>query len=162
FADRSQLVGSLVELIHWDAGDLENCVRRVAGEVFLHQLEHAARMLERKIVSRIGRQSWGRRRGGWLSANGHDFGRRWRRCSFGGRCRRGRAVTGGNRRSGGTGHVPTFFVIPGGNVILPGGRIEAGEQPVVGKFESLLDDEGRVGVIGNVFLGVAVVLDGVV
>ncbi len=58
--------------------------------------------------------------------------------------------------------VAALFIIPGRLVVRLGRRIEAGEQSVVGQLESVFDDECSVGVIDQVLMRDAVVLDGVV
>ena len=58
FADRSKQVGGLQELVLGDAGNPLDHFRRVARILLLHQLEDAARMLQREVVSDIRRKSW--------------------------------------------------------------------------------------------------------
>src|ERR1700730_6664969 len=64
FANRSVEVGGLEELFLWDASDAFDHLRRVARIVFLQELEHAVRILQRWIKVDSSRQ---RRKGGRLS-----------------------------------------------------------------------------------------------
>ena len=60
--------------------------------------------------------------------------------------------------AGGRAGISAFFVIPRGAVVGLRRWIEAGIEPIFGKLETFLNDEGGIGVIGNVLLGDAVVL----
>src|ERR1700730_50264 len=64
FANRSVEVGGLEELFLWDASDAFDHLRRVARIVFLQELEHAVRILQRWIKVDSSRQ---RRKGGGIS-----------------------------------------------------------------------------------------------
>jgi len=57
--------------------------------------------------------------------------------------------------------VTALLVIPSRFVVAVRGRVKAGEQPVLGKLETLLDDEGRIRVIQEIVLSDAVVFSGV-
>src|SRR5580692_4916673 len=86
-------------------------------------------MLQREIVSDVGRQH--RRRGrGWRIAR--------RRFARG---------------------VAPLLVIPGGPVVTPGGFVESGIQAVVRELEAFLYQERRIGVIDQVIFGDAVILE---
>src|SRR6478609_11280586 len=74
FADGGIHVPGLIELVHRNSGDAGNHFRCVAREMFLHQLEDAARMLKREIVSRVRRQRW------WSSSSSGLGTRRAARC----------------------------------------------------------------------------------
>ena len=62
---------------------------------------------------------------------------------------RRRPLTGRDRL---TGKISTLFVIPGGDVVLHGGSIVAGEKSIFRQFESLFHYEGGVGVIEEVLV----------
>src|SRR5262249_31571858 len=66
---------------------------------------------------------------------------------------------GSGRRAG---DVSTLFVISGGDVIFHRRGIKAGEEPVFRQLEPLLHDKRRIGVISDVILGVAIVLNRVI
>src|SRR5579864_7094974 len=123
-------------------------------------------MLERSIVGGV---RWKRRGCGSAFSPCRAAGGVSLACSKGcsrSRCLGGiggdRAVAGGDGCSRGAGHVSALFVVPGGNVIFHRGGIVSGEQAVFRQLDSLLDDEGGVGPVGEIFLVVAIVLDGVV
>ncbi len=71
-------------------------------------------------------------------------------------------MRGGRRHDRLAGQVSTFFIIPGRLVVNLFLGIEAGVQAVFGKLESVFDNEGGVGVVDQIFVGDAVVRDGVV
>ena len=58
--------------------------------------------------------------------------------------------------------VAARFIIPCSFVVALGRRIEAGEQAVFRQLESVIDDERGVGVVDQVLVRNAVVLDGVI
>ena len=60
------------------------------------------------------------------------------------------------------GHVPAFFIVPRRFVVDLSGGIEAGVESIVGKLKTFLNNERRVGVIEQVIVGKATVLNGVV
>ena len=60
------------------------------------------------------------------------------------------------------GQVSAFFVIPGGLVVDLLLGIEAGVQAVFGKLESVFNNESRVGVVDQIFVRDAIVLDRVI
>src|SRR5438270_5021022 len=59
-------------------------------------------------------------------------------------------------------YIIAFLIIPGCLVVNMGVVVEAGIQTVLRQFESIFDDEGGVGVIRQIILGEAIVLDAVV
>src|SRR5205807_7299239 len=134
-------------------------------------------MLKRQIVSSLGRQHWRRNRtsthglrtGRPLCLLALTFGfmrvpttlsglllivrlRRWMRRA--------------SRRGRGAGSLPfqisALLVIPGRLVVGLLVLVEAGVQAVFGQFESLFDDECRVGVIDEVVVCDPIVLDRVI
>src|SRR6185369_357430 len=158
-ANRSEQVSGFKKLIFRDAGDALDHFRCVARILLLQKLEDRPRMLQRKIVGNVRRQHWrwfcsalpGR---SWstsslmttafrtlfgifsarTSARGALFvllGLRIRRC-------------GGRSRSL---HLPAFFIVPHFFVVCYAGRVEAGEQTIFRKFESVFNDECSVGVV---------------
>src|SRR6267378_6668342 len=132
FANRSVEVGGLEELLLGNAGDALDHLRRVARVLLLQELEYAVGILECWIKVD---SSWQRRKGSRLSG-------------FSGRRSRLPVRT---------------LVIPACAVVGLFLGIETGEQPVdIGELEILVDDESRVGVMDQVFLGDSIVFDGVV
>src|SRR5262249_35077011 len=115
-------------------------------------------MFQREIVSCGGRQRRRSRGFAILGDRRHDRGS----SNLGSRLGGGGAAPRGGRRGGGAGDVPPLFVVPGRGVLFRPRRIEAGEQAVFRQLEALLHDQGSIGVVGDVFLVVARVLDGVV
>src|SRR5712692_3549935 len=139
FPNGREELSRLQELLPRDAGDALDHFRRVARVLLLEELENTARMLEREVVSDI----WGQ--GG--------RGRTWSRML---------------RPSGRVGYrhlarqVAALLIVPGGLVVRPRRRIKARGQTVLREFEALLNHEGRVGVMSEVFFGDPIVLNGVV
>src|SRR5208282_2083796 len=95
-------------------------------------------------------------------------GQRGRRCGrrrMSGVARRSRSWRRGNcvRRSGSgirfAAEVSAFFVIPRGFVVAARRRVKSRVQAVFREFETLFNDESRVGVVDEIFLGDPVVLD---
>src|SRR5690348_12234773 len=72
------------------------------------------------------------------------------------------AISGGDCGSGSAGYISAFLVIPGRDIVLRSLRIETGVQPVFGKLESLLNNEGSVGVIKDVILRDPIILERIV
>ena len=142
-------VRSLQELVFGNSGDALHHLRRVAGVLLLQQLVNAARMLQVEIVGNVGRQRWRRRR-----STVRPRASRAHRLT---RSRLHLLPTHGRL----PGQIAAGFVIPSGLVVAVRGRIEAGIQAIVGKLETLFDDERRVGVVDQVLLGDPVVLQGV-
>src|ERR1700692_2983289 len=97
-------------------------------------------MLQRKIVSHI--------RGQHRRRNSSDLARHW----FGRMTSRPSSARLSARTS-------CSFIIPSGRIVLTCRRIESRVQSVLRKFEALLNDEGGVGVVNEIFLGDPVVLD---
>src|SRR5260370_29334709 len=58
--------------------------------------------------------------------------------------------------------VAALLIVPGGLVVRPRRRIKARVQTVLREFEALLNHEGRVGVMSEVFFGDPIVLNRVV
>ncbi len=58
--------------------------------------------------------------------------------------------------------VSAFLVVPGAFVVGLGRLIEAREQSILRQLESVFDDERGVGVVDQIFVRDAVVLDGVI
>ena len=141
FADGSEEVGGLEELILRDAGDTFHHFGCVALILLLQQLIDAARMLQGEIE----RDFRGKHRRGWRGA------RRERRSWF--VCRRGRDRFAGE--------VSAFFIIPGLFVVDLFLGIKSGEETVFGQRESVFNNECGVGVIDEIFLRDAVIFDGV-
>src|SRR5689334_8323748 len=56
FADLGVDVPGLGQFVLWDSRDAGDGLRVIAGEMLLHQLEDATRMLKRQIVRRVRRQ----------------------------------------------------------------------------------------------------------
>ena len=132
FADRSEKISRLQELRPRDAGDAFDDFGRVARVVLFRELQDASRMLQHEIVSDVGRQ------------------RRWRRCG------QRIALSRFSR------HLATWLVIPRGLVVGFGRFIKSGIEAVLRQLEAFLNQEGRIRVINEVFLGNAVVLERVV
>src|SRR5262249_23995866 len=72
------------------------------------------------------------------------------------------SISGSDCGSGCAGYISAFFIVPRGNIVFRALRIEAGIESVFRKLESLLNNEGRVGVVENVVLGNPTVLDCVI
>ena len=70
--------------------------------------------------------------------------------------RQRRLLVPGNRFAG---LVSAFLVVPGALVVGLGRLIEAGEQSIFRQLESVFDDERGVGVVDQIFVRDAVVLD---
>ncbi len=108
--------------------------------MFFQQLQDGSRMLERKIV--------------------RDVGWQYRRCGWGGRVARS-----GFARHCATlscGNTAALLVIPGGPIVTLGGFVEPRVQSVLRQLEAFLYQKSCVGVIDQVILGDAVVLQRVV
>ncbi len=130
-------------------------------------------MFQRKVVSSVGRQRRRRRgsRGGfrphWAlrlvtlprgSVRSCGLGWGIARSGFCGAIGCCRTVTGRDGRSGCASHVSALFVVPRRNVVLGTRRVKTGKETVFRQFEALLHDQGRVRVVGDVLLRVAIVL----
>ena len=177
FANGGVHVIGLGQLVLRDSRDARNHLRRITREMLLHQLEDATRMFQRKVVSGVGRQR--RRRRGSRSGfrpygalrlvtlprgSVRPCGLGWgiARSGFCGAIGCCRTVTGRDGRSGRTSHVSALFVVPRRNVVLGARRVKTGKEPVFRQFEALLHDQGRVRVVGDVLLGVAIVLQRII
>jgi hypothetical protein len=125
------------------ASDPLNNLGRIPGILLLHQLEDTARVLEREVISHVGRQSRRRRWTSWLTW--HRFGCVTRR--------RGRARLAADS--------PASFVIPCGFVVRARCSVKPGVQTILRKFETLFHNERGVRVVDEIFFGDTIVLDGV-
>src|SRR5580658_766970 len=139
-ADGSEHVNGLQILIFRNAGNALDHFRRVSRILLLQQLEDAAWMLQRHVVGHIGRQQYR-----WCRSAGFSGHRFW-------------SVT---RSRSGARTSPRAFIVPGGLIVAVRGGVKSGIEPILRKFESILNNESRVGVIDEIFFGDAVVLDGV-
>src|SRR5271156_2462375 len=158
FADRRKQIDSLQVLFLGDAGNTLDGFWRVTRILLLHQLEDAARMLQRQIIRDVWRQSRRRNRSGGLAW--YRFWRvaragGWRRSRCGGRmCR----IRGGVRFAA---EVSALLIIPGGLIVSARPCVKPGVQAIFGKFETFLDDERGVRIVDQILFRDAVVLDSV-
>ena len=181
FSNRSVEIGGFQKLILGNAGNPLHHLRRIARILLLQQLKDRAWMLQRQVIRHIRRQHRRRLgRFGCLCPSGTSslialamssrslratlvrllrilsrFGTPWLR-SVARRCQSRR---GNDRGSRGMAHVAAFLIVPRRLVIDLRSRIEAGIQSIVRQLETILHDEGGVGVVDEVILGDTVVVD---
>ena len=133
-ANRSEKVRRLQKLVPRNTGDALNHLGRVAGVVLLQKLEDAARMLECKVI-------------------GGGCRKRRRRCRGGSGPLRWRISSRAFRQ------IATLFIVPGSFVICLGAGIKPGKQTVFRQLEAFLHHEGGIGVVEEIILRDAIVLD---
>ena len=147
FTDGGEQVSGFEELVFGNARDALDHLRRVTRVLLLQQLEDAAWVLQRQVVSDLLRHERHRRRN--LRGAG------------------GGILLQGNRFRGGhdstlAAHVTTLSIVPSIPVVGLRGGIESSVKAVLREFEPLAYDERSAGVIEQIIFGHAVVLDGVV
>ncbi len=160
FAHRGEEFGSFQKLVLRNSRNAFDHLGRVAIVLLLEQLIHAAGMLQGKIKGNLRRKQGGRR----IAAGSFRTYRARRLIALPATGLACVAVACGNCTTSGDWHelarqITALFIIPAGFVVSLLACVKAGIQAVIGKLETLLDDECRVGVVDKVVLGDAVVLE---